>query len=66
MITCPADMTVDCLFDGESGMATATDNCTAVEDIVIGYTDSPALDNCGLGTITRTWTATDCARNNFV
>ncbi|WP_205461980.1 HYR-like domain-containing protein, partial [Mangrovibacterium lignilyticum] len=64
VISCPADMIVDCEFDGESGMATATDNCTAEGDIVIGYVDSPALDDCGLGMITRTWTATDCAGNS--
>ncbi|WP_205461979.1 HYR-like domain-containing protein, partial [Mangrovibacterium lignilyticum] len=64
VISCPADLIVDCEFDGESGMATATDNCTAEGDIVIGYVDSPALDDCGLGMITRTWTATDCAGNS--
>ncbi|WP_163717041.1 T9SS type A sorting domain-containing protein, partial [Mangrovibacterium lignilyticum] len=64
VISCPADMIVDCEFDGESGMATATDNCTAEGDIVIGYVDSSDLDDCGLGMITRTWTATDCAGNS--
>ena len=62
VITCPADVTVECGMDDTSaatGMATATDNCSAALDITIGESDVLAGD-CGMtGVITRTWTATD-------
>ena len=34
------------------------------EGTELTYTDSDTLDACGLGTVTRTWTATDCAGNS--
>ncbi len=60
MLTVPADATFDCAA-GDSGVATATDNCDRAP--VVTYSDAGTLDNCGLGVITRTWTATDCAGN---
>ncbi|GEM_PF-1160477 len=56
-ITCPADISVPYGNSTEpvaTGNATATDNCSANAEIVIGYSDN----NSGQ-TITRTWTATD-------
>src|SRR6185503_12067469 len=40
---------------------TVTDACDP--NVVINFTDTPTLDACGLGTVTRTWTAVDCAGN---
>ncbi|MFV5684544.1 hypothetical protein ACM55I_03770, partial [Flavobacterium sp. GB2R13] len=60
IITCPVDAVFNCK-QGDSGTATATDNCDA--NPKVGYTDSGTLDACGLGIITRTWKATDCAGN---
>ena len=37
-------------------------SCTSGTELT--YTDSDTLDACGLGTVTRTWTATDCAGNS--
>ncbi len=63
VITCPGDKVFDCV-EGDGGTATATDNCTDAVDIQISSSDVSNLDACGLGTITRTWTATDCAGNS--
>jgi len=58
-ITCPANVTIQCDQDYEdlslTGTAVAQDNCSAE----VTYQDSPNLNDCGLGTIRRTWTATD-------
>lgn len=64
IIECPADVTIECVDDYSDltifGSPTVTDNC--------GYTlDSTEVINvndCGLGTITRTWTATDFNDNS--
>ncbi|MBK8700426.1 MAG: T9SS type A sorting domain-containing protein [Saprospiraceae bacterium] len=55
----PPAITIDCDVDYKNlantgGTATANDNCT----VTITFTDSGTL-KCGLGTITRTWRATD-------
>ena len=39
-------------------VSTYPNSCT------LTYEDVEDLDECGLGTITRTWTATDCAGNS--
>jgi len=63
VLTVPADMTANCYDDLTSltrfGIATATDNCTATIDTV----RKDNLNECGLGTITRTFTATDVFGN---
>jgi len=56
VVTCPADISVQCNDPTDpsfTGTATATDNCSAVGNITIAYSD-----NINGGTI-RTWTATD-------
>jgi len=66
VITCPADVTIECDEDrspASNGTATATDNCTADADIVITFADNIIPGPCAnTFTILRTWTATDeCA-----
>lgn len=61
VITCPNDITVDCGTDTEDfnntgGMATATDNCG---DVDVTVTTSGSVDQCGVGTLFRTFRATD-------
>ncbi|MDQ3017590.1 MAG: hypothetical protein M3R25_12850, partial [Bacteroidota bacterium] len=41
-----------------------TDNCDP--NPAISFTDASNLDGCGTGTITRTYTAVDCANNNAI
>ncbi|WP_437127410.1 HYR-like domain-containing protein, partial [Maribellus mangrovi] len=59
-ISCPADVVFDCKM-GDPGTATVSDNCD--ENPALSYSDVGSLDDCGYGTITRTWRATDCAGN---
>ena len=40
-----------------------TVTCEGEASTMITYEDDDKTDECGLGTITRTWTATDCAGN---
>lgn len=57
-IQCPANRQVQCDSDFTSatlGRATGTDNCS----LVIDSTDIVSLNRCGLGFISRKWTATD-------
>ena len=58
-IICPPNVTVDCEADTENltllGQPTAADNCT----VSVTKTDVRILDDCGLGTIRRTWRAVD-------
>ena len=72
VITCPADVTINC--DGDktpagTGSATATDNCMDGNLITISYTDvstqviSPNDAGHYNYSITRTWKATDAAGN---
>ena len=66
VITCPANLTVDChtVTDpnntGIYGQATATDNCPGV---TITETHVINLNDCGVGTIVRTFKATDASGN---
>ena len=60
----PANTTVDCNNFPPGVPLIAADGC----DLNVSATDFPVddltgLNNCGLGTIVRTWTATDCSGN---
>ncbi|MEZ4797819.1 MAG: T9SS type A sorting domain-containing protein [Flavobacteriaceae bacterium] len=55
------DYTVECPEELVWSEPTAKDACDAEPGL--DFEDTYNLDNCGLGTITRTWTATDCAGN---
>ena len=58
-ITCPSNITIPCDADYENtaltGLAVAEDNCSAE----VSFLDNVSLNDCGIGTVTRTWTATD-------
>ncbi len=58
-ITCPSDLTMNCRSDYKNfaltGNAVATDNCI----VTVKNTDNIQVNNCGVGTVTRTWVATD-------
>jgi len=58
-ITCPSNIFIQCTQDYENlaltGTATGEDNCS----VEITKTDNVNLNDCGIGTITRTWRATD-------
>ncbi len=60
IIICPEDITIDCADDYTdldiTGMANAIDNCM-IDSLY--YDDVAALDECGKGTIIRTWHAED-------
>jgi hypothetical protein len=64
VITCPANVTVDCSADNSpaaTGTATATDDCGG--EVNISFADAVSGDGC-VDTITRTWTATDACGNS--
>ncbi len=60
VIECPPNITVDCGTDIEdldiTGLPTASDNCG---NPTVTSNDSGSLNDCGIGTIFRRWTATD-------
>ncbi|MDA7558999.1 hypothetical protein N8768_07540, partial [Flavobacteriaceae bacterium] len=55
------DYTVECPEDYKFSEPTATDTCDSAP--LLTFVDDDKRDDCGLGSITRTWTATDCAGN---
>ena len=59
----PQDMTVECNMVPDAATLTASDSCEP--DIEVTFEETITNDeNCALGyTVTRTWTATDCAGN---
>jgi hypothetical protein len=65
VLQCPANATLTCLQDYTSlqttGVATATDNC-AMQSLV--YQDLATVDACNIGSVSRTWTATDASGNS--
>ena len=72
VITCPADVTIDCEDDNTptgTGTATATDICTPVANIAITFSDASTYSADPASVlhynyiITRTWRATDVAGN---
>jgi Secretion system C-terminal sorting domain/Cohesin domain/HYR domain len=58
-LTCPPDITMACQSDYNNltltGKAVATDNC----NVTVANIDLVQVNNCGVGTIKRTWVATD-------
>ena len=59
IITCPANVTVQCndpIDPAHTGTATVVDNCS---NLTPTFTDGGTLSQCGVGTIIRTWRATD-------
>ena len=70
ILTCPADITLSCgeAFDPSiAGQATATDNCSSLDNIAITFVDQNdgILNQCNntTGVITRIWTAVDACGN---
>ncbi len=63
-LVCPANVTLNCLQDyhelAQTGLAQATDNCTLQS---LDSTDAVLLNGCHIGTVTRSWRATDAAGN---
>jgi len=66
VIHCPADITLECTVaptTNITGMATATDTCSAITNI--GFVDDLSTTNCtGKGRILRTWSAIDSCGNS--
>ena len=60
----PSDTTVTCLSDvpGDPGV-TATDNCG--EALTVSYSQSVAPTCVGSGSVTNSWTVSDCAGNEI-
>ncbi|MFZ1790223.1 MAG: T9SS type A sorting domain-containing protein [Saprospiraceae bacterium] len=61
VITCPADITIQCYVDYKdstktNGVATAIDNCMAT---ILPFKDDVRLDKCGIGVVIRKWVAVD-------
>jgi hypothetical protein len=59
IIKCPADLTIDCQASRDTaftGVATASDNCSGV---VVTFTNAGTVNQCGAGSLTRVWKATD-------
>ncbi len=59
IITCPDNVTIDCSEDYTSsvhGTPTGYDNCSGT---ITGPTYSGTLNDCGTGTITKSWIITD-------
>ena len=63
MITCPADVTVECDAVPPVGVATATDNCDGT--VTVTYNGETRLNGSCADeyTLTRTWTAEDNCGN---
>jgi len=66
VIVCPGNVTIQCnesTDPSNTGSATATDNLD--DTPVVTWSDAVDMSGCGgyTGTITRTWTAEDCAGN---
>jgi len=57
---CPADVTINCQADYTdltvTGEPEYIDNCEVID---VDFVDDPTLDNCGAGTVRRTWTVED-------
>ena len=63
----PADITASCISEPAPGTPTATDNCSAVTDILIEFNEVRTDGTCaGSYILVRTWTATDECGNQDV
>ncbi|RMF32320.1 MAG: HYR domain-containing protein, partial [Bacteroidetes bacterium] len=64
-LLCPPSTTLDCGADytntALTGVPFAQDNCSVAQ---LSFTDEVNLNGCGLGSILRTWTATDPSGNS--
>jgi hypothetical protein len=63
VITCPVNITIDCQAQSDTsftGVARAVDNCSGVR---VSMTELRNINQCWVGTITRTFTATDVSGN---
>ena len=56
------DAKIECPEDVVFSEPTATDACSSM--VTVTFEDDEKLDDCGLGYITRTWTATDDCENS--
>src|SRR4030095_15870886 len=56
-----ADITIECPATAAFTDPTVSDACDP--NVTISSSDVSNLNACGLGTVTRTWTAIDCAGN---
>ncbi|WP_163717043.1 T9SS type A sorting domain-containing protein [Mangrovibacterium lignilyticum] len=63
VIVCSGDQSFECEVGTVNGPSSVTDNCDD-DPMVTGPVVTGSLDDCGLGTLTYTWTATDCAGNS--
>ncbi|MCB9318022.1 MAG: VWA domain-containing protein [Lewinellaceae bacterium] len=48
----------------EGGEPVITDNCTPLEELYIDYKEEGGLNECGVGTLTRSWTVEDGCGNS--
>jgi len=71
VITCPANLTIECDEDtspSNTGMATGSDNCSAIAEIVITSSDISTQGTSGCSQyeyiITRTWLSMDACGNS--
>ncbi|MCB0638712.1 MAG: hypothetical protein KDC54_18910, partial [Lewinella sp.] len=61
----PSDVTVACTSLPPAAPLAAMDNCDAsISSTGLPVDDTSGLGPCGTGTITRTWTVTDCSGNS--
>ncbi len=60
VLVCPADKTLECTSDytnmGLTGEVIVDDNC---ETVTVDFSDVANVNQCGEGTVVRTWTAVD-------
>jgi len=70
MIVCPTAISLSCTAatdPADTGIATGTDNCTVVDEVIVTFTDISTQTNEGCGKFTyeifRTWLATDACGN---
>ncbi|MCM5663036.1 HYR-like domain-containing protein [Galbibacter mesophilus] len=60
--TLPQDITIACSEIPQAETITAIDNCQ--ENIEVVFEEQANQNECGITSVTRTWTATDCSSNS--